>query len=138
MTPKVKSSAALLLGSTLLIAGCSKYDEEPEHRQIEGTVEKLNLDKGEVAMRFFHKKTQTEQVISGMVTDQTEVLINGRVAALKDIRLKERITVTGYRKGSGRNAQIVAVKVEIERAEWIETDGGAETSASGGGESDSH
>jgi hypothetical protein len=138
MTYRLKAPAALLLGTTLVIVGCSKKNEEPEHRQIEGTVEKLDLRTGEVAMRFFHRKTKTEQVISGIVTDQTEVLINGRIAELKDIRLKERIKVTGYRKGSGSNAQIVALKVEIERPEWIETDGGTEKSAAKEGESDSN
>ena len=123
MSTKGVLAAALGLGVILAGPGCSKDDEEPEFRQIEGTAEKLDLDTGTVALRFFHKKSNTERIISGIVTDQTEVLINGRVAGLKDIRLKERVKVTGYKKGSGPNAQMVAVKVEIGRSEWIETGG---------------
>lgn len=131
MFPKTRVLAALALGVILASSGCSKDDEEPEFRQIEGTAEKLDLATGEVALRFFHKKSGKEQILSGMVTDQTEVLINGRVAELKDIRLQERVKVTGYKKGSGARAQLVAVKVEIERPEWIETGGAGDAAPAG-------
>ena len=121
MTTKALFPALLAAGLLMTLPGCSKDDDEPEFRQLEGTAEKLNLDTGQVALRFFHQKSGTEQVIEGIVNDQTEVLINGRVAKLKDIRLKERVKVTGYRKGKGADAQMVAVKVEIERPEWIAT-----------------
>ena len=115
----------IMLGLTVTVlpglCGCSRNDDEPEHRQIEGTVEKIDLESGSVALRFFHRKSNSEQVLDGRITDTTEVLINGQQATPKDILLKERVKVTGYKKGSGVNAEIVAVKVEIERAEWIET-----------------
>jgi hypothetical protein len=130
MTTKALLPALLAAGLLVTLPGCSKDDDEPEFRQLEGTAEKLNLDTGQVALRFFHQKSGTEQVIEGIVNDQTEVLINGRVAKLKDIRLKERVKVTGYRKGKGADAQMVAVKVEIERPEWIAT-GGEEQGSSG-------
>ena len=106
--------------------GCSKEDDKPETRQLVGTAEKINLETGEVALRFFHEKSGSEQIIEGSVTDGTEVLINGKVAELKDIRLKERVKVIGYRKGKGAGARIVAIRIEIERPEWIETGGDAE------------
>lgn len=130
MTIKALLPALLTAGLFITLPGCSKDDDEPEFRQLEGTAEKLDLGTGQVALRFFHQKSGTEQVIEGIVNDQTEVLINGRVAKLKDIRLKERVKVTGYRKGKGDDVQMVAVKVEIERPEWIET-GGADQGASG-------
>ena len=129
MTTRVLLPAFLAAGLLITLPGCSKDDDEPEFRQLEGTAEKLNLDTGQVALRFFHQKSGTEQIIEGIVNDQTEVLINGRVAELKDIRLKERVKVTGYRKGKGADAQMVAVRVEIERPEWIETGGGERDSS---------
>lgn len=126
--------AVMAAGLLITLPSCSKDDDEPEFRQLEGTAEKLNLDTGQVALRFFHKKSGSEQIIEGIVNDQTEVLINGRVAELKDIRLKERVKVTGYRKGKGSDVQMVAVKVEIERPEWIETGGGDQDSSGTQGE----
>ena len=122
MLDRMRIAGILALGLALLPAGCSKENEEPEHRQIEGTVEGIDLDAGQVSLRYLHKRSSTERVLSGKVTDLTEGLINGSVAELKDIRLKERIKVTGYKKGSGANVEIVAVRVEIDRPEWIETD----------------
>lgn len=115
----------IMLGLTVAVlpglCGCSRNDDEPDHRQIEGTVEKIDLETGAVSLRFFHRKSNSEQILIGRITDTTEVLINGQQAAPKDILLNERVKVTGYKRGSGVNAEIVAVKVEIERAEWIET-----------------
>ncbi len=110
-------SVAVLPG----LCGCSRDDDKPDHRQIEGTVEKIDLETGSVSLRFFHRKSNSEQILIGRITDTTEVLINGQQAAPEDILLNERVKVTGYKSGTGINAEIVAVKVEIERAEWIET-----------------
>ena len=42
----------IMLGLTLTVlpglCGCSRNDDEPEHRQIEGTVEKIDLETGAV------------------------------------------------------------------------------------------
>lgn len=130
MTDPIRVLLAVPFGLSLFAVGCSRDDDGPEHRIIEGTVEQIDLDTGRVSLRFFHKRSNSQQVLEGRITNETEVLINGQVAALKDIMQNERVRVTGYRIGSGANAEMVAMKVEIERPEWIDT-GPAQTASHG-------
>lgn len=130
MTDLIRVLLAIPLGLSLFSMGCSRDDDGPDHRIIEGTVERIDLETGAVALRFFHKRSNSQQVLEGRITKETEVLINGQVAALKDIKQNERVRVTGYKIGSGANAEMVAMKVEIERPEWIDT-GPAQTASHG-------
>jgi len=100
------------------IVGCGQEKAEPEIQTRTGTVLSIDEATGKVAMSFYHKKKQIEVTIEGTVTPQTEILINGRIAKMNEVKIGEKVTVTGRVEKDGARTRLVATKVVIERAEW--------------------
>lgn len=115
--------AVMLLAAIVMTVGCRSDKPERKYREpIDGTAEAINVETGEVTMLWYNEKKDKEIPLTGRVTDETEYFINGRAAKLTDIRLKERVRVSGYIRGSDMDREYVVVKVEVERDEdWIPT-----------------
>jgi len=111
---------ALVVG-LMGLAGCREARPEREHRTISGTVTSIDEATGTVSMSFYNKKKQMEMRVEGMVTPQTEIIINGQVSKLSDVKIGEQVTVTGYVEKDRSRAKIVATRVQIERDEWAST-----------------
>jgi hypothetical protein len=103
------------------LAGCRHQKTEKEHRTMTGTVTNIDEATGKVAMTFYSKKNQKDVPIEGAVTPQTEILINGRVSKLGDVKIGEQVVVTGYLEKTGPKQRIVATKVQIERSDWAKS-----------------
>lgn len=110
---------ALLLLSPLASTGCSEKDSARKHRQLEGTITNIDVDNAKVTLRFYSEKHKAETTVTGKVTPETEVSINGRLSSLEDLREGERVNVLGWVQGRGADREVVAVKVTVERAETI-------------------
>jgi hypothetical protein len=106
--------AALLLAG---LVGCNNHRTEPRHRTIEGIADSINMDTNQVAMRWYNPRKQAEEIVAGTVTDQTEILINGKVARLTDIRVGEWVKVTGRIMPSPNGDVYVATRIELTRDE---------------------
>lgn len=115
--------AVMLLAAIVMTVGCRSDKPERKYCEpIDGTAEAINVETGEVTMLWYNEKKDKEIPLTGRVTDETEYFINGRAAKLTDIRLKERVRVSGYIRGSDMDREYVVVKVEVERDEdWIPT-----------------
>jgi len=100
------------------LAGCQKREPEREYQTITGYALSIDEASGKVAMRFYSKKKQLEVELVGTVTAETEVLIDGRVAQLSEIKVGEEVVVTGYREKDGERRRLVATRIEVERGEW--------------------
>jgi hypothetical protein len=100
------------------LAGCGQDESRRKNRTIKGTAENIDEATGRVAMNWYNRKKQIEMKIEGIVTPQTEILINGRVAQLNEIKVGEPVLVTGYEERDGERRKLVATKIEIERDEW--------------------
>ena len=116
----------LLCAAAWLLPGCAEEAPKRKYRVLEGTAEKIDLKTGQVSMNYFSKKRNEELAVEGRITDETEVLINGRLARLEDIRPQEHVRVTGYKEGKGVNALVVVTKVEIERSDWSDVGSSSE------------
>lgn len=101
------------------VAGCYEKKEPPAYKTITGTAEQIDENTNKVSMRWYNERRQREEIISGEVTDQTEILINGRVARLNDIRIHETVTVLGRPKNEKDEGAggYIAARVEVIRDE---------------------
>lgn len=107
------ASALLVVGGLLSLSGCGKSESEREYNVITGTALGIDEATGKVAMNFFNKKKQIEMKVEGTVVPQTEILINGRVAELNEIKIGDQVVVTGYKEGEGSRRRLVATKIEV-------------------------
>lgn len=101
------------------VGGCSNNNPSVDYRQLEGTVEKIDLVSGRVTLRYRHPKTNEERKVEGAVTKETEILVNGKLAELKDIRVGEHISVHGRVERIGKVRRITALKIVVNRDETV-------------------
>lgn len=111
------AAAALLL--PLAPPGCSEKDSGRKYRQLEGTITSIDLPNAQVTLRFFSEKHRTETTVTGKVTAETEIFINGALSSLEDLREGERVLVRGWVRGRGADREVVAERVVVERADTI-------------------
>ena len=112
------AAVAVAIAGLVGVPGCRREDSGKEYRTISGTVLSVDEATGKVAMLFFNKKKQMEMKVEGTVTAQTEILINGRVAQLSEVKTDERVVVTGYIEKDGARKRMVATRVQVEREGW--------------------
>jgi hypothetical protein len=126
-----RTAFCLLCAAVALTAACRSDKPERKYREpIEGTAEAINVETGEVTMLWFNEKKNREVPLTGRVTDETEFFINGRSAKLTDIRIKERVRVSGFISGTDMDREYVVTRVEVERAdEWIPTTASSQPAA---------
>jgi hypothetical protein len=113
------STTGTLLGLMVLGGGCSDKESAVVVRQLQGTVEKMDLSSGRVTLRYLHEKTNEERLVQGSVTDETEIFVNGKLATLGDMRLGEHILVHGRVEKIGKERRITALRIDISRQETV-------------------
>ncbi|MFQ6048951.1 MAG: hypothetical protein ACE5K7_06270 [Phycisphaerae bacterium] len=102
--------------------GCRQRQAQRKYRPaIQGTAKTINPQTGEVSMEWYSPKRQQWIEVHGTVTDETEVLINGRSAQLSDVRPGDRVKVIGYEEGKGTAKRLVAAKIMVTREEEFST-----------------
>ena len=113
--------AAVVIGPLCLMVlpGCGKKEDARKHRRLEGVIEQIDLAASEVTLRYFSDKHQVETTITGRVTAETEIFINGVLSSLGQLRVGERVAVLGWVQGRGDQRVVVADEVRVERAETI-------------------
>jgi hypothetical protein len=112
----VRISTMIAMAAGFVLCGaCGHKNAEPEHRIIEGVAESIDVGTNQVSMRWYNPKKQSEMLVSGTVTDTTEILINGRVARLEDIKVGEKVKVAGRIVKDSGSVQLVATLIEVTR-----------------------
>lgn len=112
-----------VLTTLILLGGCNKNEESFKVQSLQGKVERIEINPdgtGKITVLYFSEKDHQEITGTGLVTKETEILINGSVAALTDIREGERIRgeVRIVKKGEERIQ--VALKIYIDRAKPVD------------------
>jgi hypothetical protein len=98
------------------IAGCGGTDEAPEHKSIKGKVTRIDTSSGQVCLMWYNPKEKAEKEITGTLSSNAEICINGKTARLEDVMVDDEVTVTGFREKHDGVPRLVAVKVDIRRA----------------------
>jgi len=101
--------------------GCSRDDGKPEVISVTGIVEKIDVHKGEIVVRYTSAKQNKELTGIALLTPETEVIVSGAISRADEIRPGEKVVgeVRVEKKGSERT--FVALKITITRAEPIAT-----------------
>ncbi len=116
---RVSRSVCLLIVVFLAIcSGCRENEPGFEVISLEGKIEKIDLtsdETGEITIVYYSKKQRQEVVGTGLVTRETEIMINGAVAKLKHLRPGDRVRGdVRVEKKRGKKRQI-ALKIYVDR-----------------------
>ena len=102
-----------------VLSGCRKQDPEFQVVTLDGRIEKIKLDAdgtGEISVSYHSKKHLQEVVGTGAVTKDTEIMINGALATLDDLREGDRVRGEVRIEGMGDTQKQVALKINVDRA----------------------
>ena len=81
---------SLLVSLTLVIClGCRKNEDRVSVQTLKGKVDKIVAESdgtGEITVIYFSEKHNQEVRGTGKITKDTEIIINGAIAKLSDIR----------------------------------------------------
>ena len=108
---------AVFLG---LMGGCGKDSEMPKYKEVEGRVSSINLETSVVKMLWYSDKRQEEIELEGKLDPNADILINGVVAQLKDLRVDDRVKVIGRIEKSDGARTLFATQVNVTRPQTIE------------------
>lgn len=102
----------------VLGGGCGEKQQQAEIISLEGKVEKIDRTSdttGMITVAYFSEKQKQEIHGTAQVTKETEVMIDGAAAMLKDLRDGDRVRgeVRVEKKG-GKKVQSV-LKIHVER-----------------------
>ncbi len=106
--------AGLLL---IALASCRLQEPETKYKAMSGTIDRINLRTGEVTFRFLHEKSGQYREHRAWLLPETEILINGRLSKLSDIKVGERVSPIWRIEQSGKRRRITALKIRIARDE---------------------
>ncbi|MDO8632511.1 MAG: hypothetical protein Q7R41_18670, partial [Phycisphaerales bacterium] len=116
---RVGVASSMLAAAVISAGGCNKEEKPLEIISLEGRIEKIkrtNDTTGEITVTFFSEKQRQEIKGVAAVTEETEILLDGAAARLKDIREGERIRGQVRVEKKGGQKHNVVLKIQIERA----------------------
>ncbi len=119
----ILQTAAILSFSAavILTGGCRRPVQERKYDAVAGVASGIDLDTGNVSMDWRNEETGDVLRLTGQVTQETEIFINGIGAQLADVRLGDRVTVVVYHQPDDPTRRIVT-QVQIERPEQFVRD----------------
>ena len=127
MTPSLKRrgvrTGCLLLVALIHCSGCSKNDPEYEIVSLQqAKIEKIDPASdgtGEITVSYYSEKSGQQVVATGSVTKETEIMINGVIAKLEDLRVGERIRGEVRIEKKGKQKKQIALKIYVDRPKPI-------------------
>lgn len=108
-------------------SGCRQNEPEFQVVTLDGTVEDVRADTettGEITLRYYREKQGKEVLGTGLVTKETEIMIDGALAKLTDVRKGDKVRgEVRIESRQGHNVN-VALRVFVERTKLTAPDEG--------------
>lgn len=116
---RTRRIVAVLCFGVVAMGGCDQKDDAPKTIHVRGAIEKIDLANKTVQVRAFSKKHKQELVHTVHVNDDTEIMINGAIAKMTDVRVGETAVgaITIVKEDNQR--KLIATRVEVEREEAL-------------------
>ena len=108
----------LLAWLPAFFGGCGEKQQQAEIISLEGKVEKIERSSdttGKITVAFFSVKQKQEITGTAQVTKETEIMIDGAAATLKDLREGERIRGEVRVEKKGVKKVQTVLKIHVER-----------------------
>lgn len=115
----VKVLYVVLVFAFIVLPGCSKNELAFEIITLEGKIEKIDVtseSSGEISVLYYSEKNKQEMIRSGLVTKETEIMINGAIAKLSDLREGDRIRSEVRVDKKNKKKTPTALKIYVDRA----------------------
>ncbi len=119
---RCRSAFGLVLAFALACPGCREKEPEFEVITLEGKVEKIEAatqDTGRITVSYYSEKRKEDVIGTGQVTEETEIMINGAVAGLKDLRVGDRVRGEVRVEKKGRKKIQTVLKIHVDRAKPV-------------------
>lgn len=109
--------AGLAIGGALAPIGCKEREHPPETVALEGKIEKVepSTDGGRITVSYYSEKQKQTVVGVGTVTKETEIMINGAVSTLGDLKEGDRIRGQVRVDKSGDKKTQTVLKITVDR-----------------------
>ena len=112
---RVSVMSILSFAGLVAAAGCRDKAEAPRIVKLEGKVTRIDTQRNRVTLEYFSEKHQRDMTDTGEVNDNTEILINGALATLADIRVGEHIRGEVRVEGKGSQRKLTALRIAVDR-----------------------
>lgn len=108
------------VASLLTSGGCRRNEPAFEVLSLQGKIEKLDVNSdetGEITLLYYSEKQGRDIIGAGLVTRETEIMINGAIAKLSDLREGDRVRgEVRLERKRGEKIQ-TALKIYVDRPE---------------------
>lgn len=108
-----------LLGACLVsLPGCKEKDSGISTMTLEGkieTIERTSDSTGKITVLYYSEKQGQDILGEGLVTNETEIMVNGVVSALKDLREGDRVSGHVRIERRGESRVQTALKISVDR-----------------------
>ena len=110
--------ATILLVAGLLVAapGCSKPPSPTHYTMVSGRVLACRVDTGELTVRGARPREghNTERTIHCLVTQNSEIYINGKLGSIEDIRLGDVVEIIGRKDRTTKPPRFVVAAAYLD------------------------
>ncbi len=113
----LRHGAILLVSLSLLCGGCGEKEQQAEIITLEGKVAKIDRTSdttGKITVLYFSEKQKQDMTGMAQVVKETEIMIDGAAATLKDLREGDHVRgeVRVDRQGEKRVQTVVKMRVD--------------------------
>ena len=116
---RTTEATLLALSVVAMTSGCKENEKPIEIITLEGRIEKIKRSTdttGEITVVFYSEKQRQEITGTATVTEETEILLDGAAAKLKDLLDGERIRGQVRVEKRGEQKTNIVLKIQVDRA----------------------
>ena len=108
----------MVLAVILLVPGCAEDEPDSEVVSLVGKIDKIDRtsdETGQITVVYYSEKHGQDMVGIGTVTAETEIMINGALAKLTDLRAGDHVRGEVRVEKKGQQRTQTALKIHVDR-----------------------